>query len=83
MIEQVSARDQVDVIRTKMLDQAVPANWTVVANQMVAPMDATAMEPVGGQHPVSVSLTAAMTDLPTGQPFDDPEQNLLWILTTY
>ena len=83
MIEQVSARGQVDVIRTKMLDQAVPANWTVVANQMEAPMDATAVEQVGAQRPVSVSLTAATTDLLTGQPFDGPEQNPLQILATY
>ena len=54
-----------------------------MADQMVAPMDATAMELVGGQRPVSVSLTAATTDLPTGLPFDDPEQNLLRILEAY
>ena len=46
-------------------------------------MDATAVEQVGAQRPVSVSLTAATTDLLTGQPFDGPEQNPLQILATY
>ena len=46
-------------------------------------MDAPAMELVGGQHPVSISLATAMTDLPTNLPFDDPEQNLLQILEAY